>query len=364
MAGALSLFPLIVFSLIFCNTLVIRPETLSTPSVSVFPAPLAALAIEAPHKHAASHGRFLPGSSWERRFTPARDLFSSVRRFSSCPLNRSRLFELDFRRMLMLGGGALAFVVLYSGLMSHSLSEIVLNLEFARVLRPVGDGYFETAMPLSTLMLLFSLLLVFLCGLLDRSRQETPAYARPSSVFACLKIVLLADWPYMHEHHFLFLALWLGVMTATVGVDFRPECRPPIPSLVQDGAVGGIVLCLANVASDVVSDGNDRRPGPAQESHPDTNQQVGPSDYLVLHLIQSSALDATYYNNPIGDSPGRLATAVRLAQASRRLPDCDYVADIRTKRPAVDRPFASVLPGIRRTTGVQGTLEGLRPGTN
>jgi hypothetical protein len=46
-------------------------------------------------------------------------------------------------------------------------------------------------------------------------------------------------------------------------------------------------------------------------------------------------LDASYYNNPIGDSPGRLTTAVRRAQCDRPLPDCDYVRDIRTNHPSL-----------------------------
>ena len=98
-------------------------------------------------------------------------------------------------------------------------------------------------MPLLTLMLLFSLLLVFLCRFsTDHGKQRLLC----QSIFGLclLEIVLLADWPYMHEHHFLLLALWWGVMTATVGVDFRPECRPPIPSLVMIGAVGGIAVVL------------------------------------------------------------------------------------------------------------------------
>ncbi|MFI5461587.1 MAG: hypothetical protein ACHRXM_39890, partial [Isosphaerales bacterium] len=149
-----------------------------------------------------------------------------------------------------------------------------------------------------------------------------------------LGIVLLADWPYMHEHHFLPLALWWGVMTATVGVNLQQECRPSIPTLVTIGAVIGILFCLANVASDIVSTTTivDR----VQLKRAILTRINKPDRVLfgaALHPI--SALDASYYNIPIADCPGRLATAVRLAQARRPLPDCDYIADIRANRPAL-----------------------------
>ncbi len=331
-AGALALFPLIVFSLIFGNILVIRPETLSTPLF------LYSLLLWLPDNRTSTQIRritqtFLAGLLVGAAiYTSPRFVFLSPA-FFFLPLNRSRLFELDFRRILILGGGALAFVVLYSGLMAHSLSEIVLNLEFARVLRPVGDGYFETAMPLLTLMLLLSLFLVFLCGFMtDQGKKRLLC----QSIFGLclLGIVLLADWPYMHAHHFLFLALWWGVMLATAVVEFRPECRPPIPSLVLIGAVGGIVLCLANVASDIVSATTIVDQVQLKRA---ILERIDKSDCIlfVADFHPISALDASYYINPIGNYPGRLATAVRLAQASLPLPDCDYVGDIRAKRPAL-----------------------------
>ena len=217
--------------------------------------------------------------------------------------------------------------------MSHPLSEIALNLEFAYALRPVGDGYFESAMPLMTLILAFSLLLVFLCGYATNQGKRR-LLCQFIFGLCLLKIVLLADWPYMHEHHFLFLALWWGVMTATASVDFRSERRPPMPSLMTLGAAAAIVLCLANLASDFVR----------SETIVDRVQlkrailaRLNKSDRVLFgaacHPI--SALDASYYNNPIGDCPGRLATAVRLAQSKRPLPDCDYLADIHVKRPAL-----------------------------
>ncbi len=334
-AGALALFPLIVFSLIFGNILVIRPETLSTPLF------LYSLLLWLPGNRTSTQIRritqtFLAGLLVGAAiYTSPRFVFLGPA-FFFLPLNRSRLFELDFRRILILGGGALAFVVLYSGLMAHSLSEIVLNLEFARVLRPVGDGYFETAMPLLTLMLLLSLFLVFLCGFMtDQGKKRLLC----QSIFGLclLGIVLLVDWPYMHAHHFLNLALWWGVMLATAGVEFRPDCRPPIPSLVLIGAVGGIVLCLAIVASDIVS--ATTIVGQVQLKRAILTR-INKSDRGLFAAASHpiSALDVSYYINPIGDSPGRLATAVRLARVSRPLPDCDYVGDIRAKRPAlIDR---------------------------
>jgi len=332
MAGALSLFPLILFSLIFGNILVIRPEILSMPLF------LYSLLLWLPGSKISTQHRlithtFLAGVLVGAAiYTSPRFVFLGPA-FFLLPANRSRLFEVDFRRMPILAGGALAFVVLYSVLMSHSLSEIFLNIEFARVLRPVGEGYFESATPLLTLMLLFSLLLVFLSRFsTDHGKKRLLC----QSIFGLwlLGIVQLADWPYMYEHHFLLLALWWGVMTATVGVDFRPECRPPIPFLVTIGAVGGILLCLANGASDIVSTSTivDR-----VQLKRAILARIKKRDRVLFgaaaHPI--SALDVSYYNNPIADSPGRLATAVRLAQARRPLPDCDYVADIRTKHPAL-----------------------------
>jgi hypothetical protein len=149
-----------------------------------------------------------------------------------------------------------------------------------------------------------------------------------------LEVLLLADWPNMHAHHFLLLALWLAVTTAPAAADCHPRLHPPIRSLVTVGAVGGIMLCLANVASDIVSAST-------------IVDQVQLKRAILTHLDKSNrvlfsslfhpicALDASYYNNPIGETPGRLATAVRLAQARRPLPDCDYVADVHSKRPAL-----------------------------
>ena len=335
MTGALSLFPLILFSLFFGDTLVIRPEILSMPLF------LYSLLLWLPgSKNSTQHRLFthtflagvLVGAAI---YTSPRFVFLGAA-FFLLPANRSRLFEVDFRRMLVLGGGALAFVVLYSVLMSHSLSEIFLNIEFARVLNPVGEGYFESATPLLSFMLLFSLLLVFLCRFsTDHGKKRLLC----QSIFGLclLKIALLADWPYMYEHHFLVLALWWGVMTATVGVDFRPECRPPIPFLVRIGAVGGILLCLANVASDIVSTTTIVDKVQLKRA---ILTRINKSDRVLIcaaaHPI--CALDASYYNCPNTDYPGRLATAVRLAQVSRPLPDCDYVADTRTKRPALIDP--------------------------
>jgi hypothetical protein len=332
LAGALALFPVIVFSLIFCSTLVIRPETLSMPLF------LYSLLLWLPGKRSSTRSRliartFLAGVLVGAAiYTGPRFAFLAPA-FFLLPANRSRLFEVDIRRMLILGGGALAFVVFYSVLMSHPLWEIVLNLEFARVLIPVGEGYFESATPLLTLMLLFSLLLGFLSTFLtDHGKKRLLC----QSIYGlCLvQIVLRADWPYMHAHHFLLLALWLGVMMATAGVEFQPERRPPILSLATLGAVGGILLCVANVASDSVS----------MSTIVDHVQfkrailtQISRSDSVLLtsacHPI--SALDASYYNNLIGDFPGRLGTAVKLAQTRRLLPDCDYAADIRAKHPAL-----------------------------
>jgi hypothetical protein len=332
MVGVLSLFPLILFSLVFSKTLVIRPETISMPLL------LYSLLIwlhggkSSTQKHCVADP-FLAGVLVGAAiYTSPRFVFI-VPAFFLLPIDRSRLFELDIRRTLILGGGALTFVLLYSVLMSHPLSEIFLNLQFAYMLRPVGDGYFESATPLLTLMLLFSLLLVFLCTFLtDHGKKRLLC----QSIFGLclLGIVLLADWPYMHQHHFLLLGLWWGVMTASVGADFQPEGRFPIHSLVRIGAVGGILLCLANVASDIVR----------TETIFDLIQlkrailtRLNKSERILFcasfHPI--CALDASYYNNPIGDSPGRLATGVRLAQARQPLPDCDYIADIRAKRPVL-----------------------------
>jgi hypothetical protein len=332
LVGALSLFPLIVFSLIFCKTLVIRPETISTP-LFLFSLILWLPGGGLPTRQRLIARTFLAGVlAGAAVYTSPRFIFLGPA-FFLLPSGRSRLLEFDIRRLLVLGAGSLSFVVLYAGLMSHPLREIILNLEFAYALRPVGDGYFESAAPLVTLTLLFSLLLVFLSAYAtDRGKKQLLC----QSVFGLylLKIVLLADWPYMHEHHFLFVALWFGVMTATIAAEFRPNARPPIPSLFRYLAAGAVLLCLANLASDVVR----------TETIVDRVQlkrailaRINRSDRVLFgaafHPI--CALDASYYNNPIGDCPGRLATAVRRAQSKRPLPDCDYVADIRTNRPAV-----------------------------
>ncbi len=332
MIGAISLFPLILFSLIFWKTLVIRPEILSMPLF------LYAVLLWLPDRPSSTQNRLvvqtclagvLVGAAI---YTSPRFVFLSPA-FFLLPASRSRLFEIDIRRFVILGSGALAFVVLYSVLRAHPLSEIFLNLEFAYVLRPVGEGYFESATPLLGLMLLFSLLMVFLCGFLtDHGKKRL--FCQSIFGLCLLGMVLLADWPYMHEHHFLLLALWWGVMTATAGVESQPESRPPIRSVVTIGAVGGILLCLVSLAFDVM----------ATETIIDRVQlkrailaRINKTDRVLcgaaFHPI--SALDASYYNNPIGDCPGRLATAVRLAQARRSLPDCDYIADIRAKRPAL-----------------------------
>jgi hypothetical protein len=332
MIGAISLFPLILFSLIFWKTLVIRPEILSMPLF------LYAVLLWLPDRPSSTQNRlvvrtFLAGVLVGAAiYTSPRFVFLSPA-FFLLPASRTRLFEVDIRRIVILGGGALAFVVLYSVLRAHPLSEIFLNLEFAYVLRPVGEGYFESATPLLAVMLLFSLLMVFLCGFLtDHGKKRL--FCQSIFGLCLLGMVLLADWPYMHEHHFLLLALWWGVMTATAGVESQPERGPPIRSLVPIGAVGGILLCLVSLAFDVM----------ATETIIDRVQlkrailaRINKTDRVLcgaaFHPI--SALDASYYNNPIGDCPGRLATAVRLAQARRSLPDCDYIADIRAKRPAL-----------------------------
>jgi hypothetical protein len=332
MAGTLSLFPLILFSLIFCKTLVIRPETVSTPLflfAFVLWLPGGRPATRSSHMIRTLLAGALAGAAV---YASPRFVFLAPA-FVLLPADRARLIEMDIRRLLTLGGGALTFVVLYAVCMAHPVSEIVLNLEFAYALRPVGDGYFESAVPLATLTLLFTLLLMFLCRY-STERGKKRLLCQAIFGLCLLKIVLIADWPYMHEHHFLFVALWLGVMTATVSVELRPDCRPPIPSLVKCIAVGAILLCFANLASDVVR----------SETIVDRVQlkkailaRITRSDRVIfgaaLHPI--CALDATYYNNPIGDSPGRLTTAVKRAQSQRRLPDCDYIADIRTNRPAV-----------------------------
>jgi hypothetical protein len=123
-------------------------------------------------------------------------------------------------------------------------------------------------------------------------------------------------------------------MTATVTVNFRSDARPPISSLVKYVALGAILLCLANLASDVVRTETivDRvRLKKAILTRLTALDRV--LFGAAFHPI--CALDATYYNNPIGDSPGRLSTAVRRAQSARPLPDCDYIADIRRNQPAV-----------------------------
>jgi hypothetical protein len=332
MAAALSLFPLILFSLIFCKTLVIRPETISTPLY------LFSLVLWLPDAGSRTRARVLLRTFLAGVLAGAA-LYSSPRfvflapAFVLLPSNRSSLFEVDVRRMLALAAGGLSFVVSYAVLMSHPLAEIALNLEFAYALRPVGDGYYDSAVPLATLTLLFSLLLIFLCRYsTDRAKKRLLCQAVFGLVL--LKIVILADWPYMHEHHFLFIALWLGVMTATVTVNFRSDSRPPIRSLIIYVALGAILLCFGNLASDVVRTETivDRvRVKKAILARMSRLDRV--LFGAAFHPI--CALDATYYNNPIGDSPGRLSTAVRRAQAARPLPDCDYVADIRRNRPAV-----------------------------
>jgi hypothetical protein len=332
MAGALSLFPLILFSLIFSKTLVIRPETLSTPLF------LYSLVLWLPGGNRSTQDRlvaptFLAGVLVGAAiYTSPRFVFLAPA-FFLLPRDRSRLFELDIRRTFILMGGALTFIELYSVIMSHPLSEIFFNLEFYSMLRPVGDGYFEPATPLLALLLLFSLLLVFLCKFLNDHGKKR-LLCQFIFGLCLLGLVLLGDWPHMHEHHFLLLALWWGIMTASVGVDLQPEYHRPLHSLVTIGAVGGILLCIANVAFDIVR----------TETIVDRVQlkrailaRLNKSDRVLFgaafHPI--CALDASYYNNPIGDSPGRLATAVRLAQAKQPLPDCDYIADIREKRPAL-----------------------------
>jgi hypothetical protein len=331
-AGTLSLFPLIIFSLIFCKTLVIRPEIISTPLCLFSWVFWLRGANGRPPKHAIAQALLAGALGGAAVYTSPRFIFLAPG-YLLLPADGSRLFERDLRRLLALGAGAAAFVIFYAVLMSHPLSEIALNLEFAYALRPVGDGYYDSAVPLSTLMLVFSLLLVFLCAYAtDRAKKRLLV----QSIYGLclLEVVLIADWPYMHEHHFLFPALWLGVMTATVAVDFRPNSRPPIRALVKYASVGAVLLCILNLASDVVR----------TETIVDRVKlkklilaRINKHDRVLFgaafHPI--CALDASYYNNPIGDSPGRLVTAVRRAQAKRPLPDCDYVADIRTNRPAV-----------------------------
>ncbi len=333
MTGALSLFPLILFSLAFWSTLVIRPETLSMPLF------LFSLVLWLPGCNNSTlepqlAQTFLAGVLVGAAiYTSPRFVFLAPAVFL-LPRDRSRLIEFDIHRALVLGLGAVAFVEVYSVLMSHPLSEIFFNLELNYMLKPVGDGYFGSAAPLLTLLLLFSLLFVFLCKFLnDHGKKRLLC----QSVFGLclLGIVLRADWPYMHPHHFLFLALWLGVMTASAGVDLQPASLPPIHSLITIGAVGGILLCLTNLAADIVR----------TETIVDWVQlknviltRLNKSDRVLCvgsgsHPI--CALDASYYNNPIGDSPGRLAAGVRLAQARLPLPDCDYFADIRDRCPAL-----------------------------
>jgi hypothetical protein len=301
-AGALSLFPLILFSLVFCKTLVIRPEIVSTPLF------LFSLLLWLPGTRGSMQDRVVARTilagvlAGAAVYTSPRFVFLGPA-FLFLPADRTRPIEFNFWRILLLGAGASTFVVVYAVLMSHSLSEIALNLEFAYALRPVGDGYFESATPLLTLMLLFSLLLICLCSFAT-DRGKKLLLCRAVFGLCLLKVVLLADWPYMHEHHFLLPALWLGVMTAAVTGEIRPECRPPISSLVKWMAVGAILLCLANLASDIVR----------TETIVDRVQlkkailkRMSEVDTVIFgaafHPI--CALDASYYNNPIGDSPAR-----------------------------------------------------------
>jgi hypothetical protein len=93
-------------------------------------------------------------------------------------------------------------------------------------------------------------------------------------------------------------------------------------------------LCLANVATDIVSATTIVDQVQLKRA---ILERIDKSDRVlfVADFHPISALDASYYINPIGNYPGRLASAVRLAQASWPLPDCDYVGDIRAKRPAL-----------------------------
>jgi len=197
------------------------------------------------------------------------------------------------------------------------------------------------------LVVLSTLLGTFLNACLARSAKRR--FLLQSAFLLVLAVVALVTcWPYLYPHNFFPVALWFGVMMASARAEVSPEGRPKVALVTNYAAVGAGLLCLACLLGDVASSTTIQARVRQKRALLD---RLRPGDQVLMaapsHPI--AALDASYYGNPIVDYGGRLQAAVKSAQSQWHLPDCNYLADIRAKQPAiVDRLlFDAVAPSDR-----------------
>lgn len=271
----------------------------------------------------------------------------------------------DLRRLATLGAGALAAICGYLALSDTTLNELHFALTFSTMVQQVGDGAFPQHLFVASVVM--ATVGVFVIGVLQRcGRKERARYLLIDASYLILVILIsfFLAGKYVYGQDLVPIITLLALLFVR---GQRYLLESPVLRDLFFGVTIALWVLLLSVHLTLYSTGAmlDFAGGSGRTlveyMHNTKNGLAaipsGESVILETPRHPIAVDDASFYVHPLVDAPDRLCTAVRLAEDKWPLPECDYLHDLKTRRPYLVTTLIETLASGERLNGIRAFLD-------
>lgn len=261
------------------------------------------------------------------------------------PAQGLKAFEFNLRRLISLVLGCTVFIIGYTAIMGHALSQLYFNIMFSIVVQKAGDGFYGLVNKLLMVAVMVSLTLIWFC-VITRGEERKRLSLHIAYFLVLVVLAYILGAPLLYIQVFFAPIIWLTLLLTHAAARIDHHTHHSIHRAIGLVSVLCTILIFASIHHNITGK-------TTIVDFVNFKKQllafVDPSDKVLVRaaLHPICVEDASFYGTPVVGYENRLCAAVHEMEKKwgSGLPECNYLNDITTQRPVLlDFVMVYILP--------------------